>query len=55
LPIQVTHENTKLDQAQIEDQEDETFEDKATEEEELTRVQQEIEKFCQEQEAITRR
>jgi cob(I)alamin adenosyltransferase len=49
-PIQVIQEFVVLEQIQIED-----WEDEAVEEEELPRVQQEIERPRQEQESITRR
>jgi hypothetical protein len=40
----VVQDNAELDQVQVEDWEDESFEDKAAEEEELARVQQDIER-----------
>jgi hypothetical protein len=55
LPIQVIQENAELEQLQVEDWEDDIIEDKAVEEAELAKVQQEIERLRQEQEAITRR
>jgi hypothetical protein len=55
LPIQVIQENAGLKQLQVKDWEDDTYEDEGVEEAELARVQQEIERLCQEQEAITRR
>jgi hypothetical protein len=45
----------ELEQLQVEDWEDALLEDKATEEVELARVQQEIERLRQEQEVIIRR
>jgi hypothetical protein len=48
-------EHVELVQLQVEDWEDALLEDKATEEVELARVQQEIERLQQEQEAIIRR
>jgi hypothetical protein len=50
-----TQEHVELEQLQVEDWEDALLEDKATEEVELARVQQEIERLRQEQEAIIRR
>jgi hypothetical protein len=50
MPIQVIQENVELEQLQVEDWEDEASEDKAIEEIELARVQQEIVRLCQEQE-----
>jgi hypothetical protein len=52
--IQVIQDNAELDQIQVEDWKNEAIEDEAAEEE-LARVQQEIERLCQEQKAITRR
>jgi hypothetical protein len=48
LPIQVIQENTELEQIQLKDWEDEASQDKAVEEAELARVQQEIERLHQE-------
>jgi hypothetical protein len=48
-------EMQSLRKIQVEDWEDEAFADEAVEEEELARVQQEIERIHQEHETITRR
>jgi hypothetical protein len=53
--IQIIQDNAELEQIQMEHWEDKAFEDEAAKEEELARVQQEIERLHQEQEAITRR
>jgi hypothetical protein len=55
LLIRAIQYNAKLEQIQVEDWEDETFEDEVVEEVELARVHQEIGRIRQEQEAITRR
>jgi hypothetical protein len=55
LPIQVIQRDDEHEQVQIQDWEEEAFEDKAVEEEQLIRVQQEIETLRQEQESIQRR
>jgi hypothetical protein len=55
LPLQVIQDNTELEQIQVEDWEDEAYEIKAAEEAELVRVQQELDRLHQEQEALTRR
>jgi hypothetical protein len=55
LPIQVIQEHVELEQLQVKDWEDKASEDKAEEEAELARVQQEIKRLHQEIEAITRR
>jgi hypothetical protein len=54
-PGQVIQEHIEFKKHQVEDWEDEVLEDKAVEEEELTKVQQEIEGLRQEQETIIRR
>jgi hypothetical protein len=54
-PIQVIQGKVELEQIQVEDWEDEAFEDEATAEVGQTRVQQEIERLRQGQEAITRK
>jgi hypothetical protein len=51
----VIQEHARLEQLQVKDWEDVVSEDEATEEAELVRVQQEIERLWQEQEAITKR
>jgi hypothetical protein len=49
LPTQVIQGDTELDQVQVQDWDEEAYEDEAVEEEEeLIRVQQEIERLCQE-------
>jgi hypothetical protein len=53
--IQGIQGNVQLEQIQVEDWEDEGLEDKAVEEEELARIQQEIKRLHQEQEVIVRR
>jgi hypothetical protein len=53
LPIQVIQGNVEFEQIQMQDWEDEPFDDEVEEEEELARVQQEIERLHQEQKAIT--
>jgi hypothetical protein len=55
LPLQVIQDNTELEQIQVEDWEDEAYEIEAAEEAELVRVQQELDRLHQEQEALTRR
>jgi hypothetical protein len=55
LPRQVIQDNTELEQIQVEDWEDEAYEIEAAEEAELVRVQQELDRLHQEQEALTRR
>jgi hypothetical protein len=55
LPLQVIQDNTELEQIQVEDWEDEPYEIEAAEEAELVRVQQELDRLHQEQEALTRR
>jgi hypothetical protein len=49
LPIQVIQGDAEIKQVQVPDWEEEALDEKATEEEELLRVQQEIERLCQEQ------
>jgi hypothetical protein len=51
-PIQVIQGDLVLDQIQVQDWDEEADEDKVAKEEELTRVQQEIQMVHQEQESI---